>query len=325
MLDYDSMNTSLLCTKPNCSHTGDDCIVKRLNGNVPVFCDDYAYYFVDDLPTYAENDEGKPELVLGSTLCRYQFSTNEEEKLKHIDGACVSTNCKGWLIREGILYFVEDKLGRGYDENGVVISYQNSGGELSLYSIDLSDLQETKLCDLYSVEDLKAQYPMTPYSGYVEMKGLQGDRIYFSVGFLLGEDASSDFGNYMTYFDLKDGTYHGTPEDYTKIDFARIMFLSDDYLVQCCKAGELKVYRKGEDTPVVLTDETYFSNYSHVCVFDDVLYCDDKAFDLNTKESWNPKAMQDKLVITKYGDSVVLSDQSVQDGFKKIPAEKLLK
>ena len=31
VLDYDSMNTSLLCTKPNCSHTDDDCIVKRLN------------------------------------------------------------------------------------------------------------------------------------------------------------------------------------------------------------------------------------------------------------------------------------------------------
>ena len=327
VLDYDSMNTSLLCTKPNCNHTGDDCIVKRLNGNIPVFGDNCAYYFVDDEVQMVQNDEGKLDLLLGSNLCRYDFGTNQEKQLLHVDGACVGTNCRGLMLRNDVLYFVEDKLGRTYDSNGMVEAYGGSGGEMRLFSVCLSDMKITELCELYDVDELRKVYPAVDGSGAVAMQGEFDEKIYFHVGFMLG-DLDDDFleaGYYTTYYDLKDGTYHGTPEDYTKIDFARIMFLSDDYLVQCCKAGELKVYRKGEDTPVVLKDETYFSNYSHVCVFDDVLYCEDKAFDLNTKESWIPKALQDKRVVAKYNDYVILSESSVPGSYEKISANKLLK
>ena len=45
VLNYDSMNVVSLCSKPNCKHYGSDCIVKRLDGNDPVFSESLAYYF----------------------------------------------------------------------------------------------------------------------------------------------------------------------------------------------------------------------------------------------------------------------------------------
>ncbi len=45
ILDYESMKTSFLCKKPNCRHTGEDCIEHRLNGQIPVFDKNFAYFF----------------------------------------------------------------------------------------------------------------------------------------------------------------------------------------------------------------------------------------------------------------------------------------
>ena len=45
VLDYESMNNVSLCKKPNCKHNNDDCVIKRLNGNEPMFGEEYIYYF----------------------------------------------------------------------------------------------------------------------------------------------------------------------------------------------------------------------------------------------------------------------------------------
>ena len=127
VLDYSTLNKTLLCNKPNCNHTGDDCLIKRLNGNVPVFGENCAYYFVDAQPEIAENDEGKADLKLNSTLYRYDFETNSEEKLLQIDGKCVGFNQHGWMLRDDTLYFIEDAMGRNYDESGVLLSSNSSG------------------------------------------------------------------------------------------------------------------------------------------------------------------------------------------------------
>ncbi len=325
VLDYDSMNTSLLCTKPNCNHTGDDCIVKRLNGNIPVFGDHCAYYFVDDESKMVQNDEGKRDLLLGSNLYRYDFGTNQEEQLLHVDGACVAENCKGMMLDHGVLYFVENKLGRSYDEEGILSSYGSHGGELSLHAVDLSDLKVQDLCALYDPEDLGKTYPKAPFSGSVTMQGKYDNKIYFSVGFLMDE-MTQEFGFYTTYYDLADGSYHGTPEDYTKIDFGRVMFLSENDLVICRKKGEIAVYKKGSVEPIILEDEYYFGYSSEIFADDNVLFCADKLFDLNTKESRVLKVLEDeKHVIAKYGDDFIAAKRGDLGNYEKISANKLLK
>lgn len=106
ILDYESMEDSLLCNKPNCTHNGNDCIVARLGGNIPIFSDTYAYYFIDDSPSIEEGEDGKPFLKLGTTLCRFDLTANAEEKLLHIDGVSASFNDYGWLLHDGAVWFI---------------------------------------------------------------------------------------------------------------------------------------------------------------------------------------------------------------------------
>lgn len=324
LLDYDSMKTTLLCSKPNCTHNGEDCIVKRLNGTVPVFGDKCAYYFVDGEPVIEQDQEGKADLELKSALYRYDFGSDSEKMLLQIDGACVGNNCKGMMLEQDKLYFVENKLGRSYDENGSLMSYRSQGGDHALYSVQLSDLKTEHLCDLYDVEALTAHFPLAGNSGSVTMVGKFENKLYFNVVFSLDETGGEP-GYYVTYYDLADGSYHGTPSDYTNIEYGKVTFLSDDYLVICSDDGKAEVHKKGSDTPVQLEDEFYFNYFCETFADQDTLFCFDKAFDLNTKEVRMLKALKDEQhVIARYGDSYILSNRSLPGEFEKISAKKLL-
>ena len=322
ILDYESMNNVSLCSKPNCNHKAKDCIVKRLDGHVPVFGEQCAYYFVDQEPKIQETEDGKTDLVLGSDLYCYDFRTNAETKLFHAD-ASVSDSCYGWLLHNDVLYYIDNQYSRSYDETGMICASGNTGGNMSLCAVRLSDLQSTTLCKLYDVEKLTEYYPVTPDSGEVYMKGLFDNKIYFDVCFVDEQKPrGTQYCSYVTYYDLSDGTYHGTPEEYGNIDFAEVGFLSEDYLV-ICRDGRASVYKKGSEQPVILEDAD-FNQYTMVSVFDDVLFFRGKVFDLNTGTVRSNGYLCEKDVVAKYGDSFIISDYGMQSGFEKIPAEQLL-
>ena len=323
ILDYESMNNVPLCNKPNCNHKNKDCIVRCLDGNVPMFGEQCAYYFVDQEPKIEETEDGKIDLKLSSDLYCYDFRTNAESKLFHAD-ASVSENCYGWLLHDDEIFYIDNQYGRSYDETGTFYACGNTGGKMSLCMVRLSDLQSTELCELYDLEKLTEYYPLAPNSGEVNMKGLFDNKIYFDVCFVDEQKPrGTQYCSYVTYYDLSDGTYHGTPEDYGNIDFAEVGFLSEDYLV-ICRDGRASVYKKGSEQPVILEDAD-FNQYTMVSVFDDVLFFRGKVFDLNTGTVRSNGYLCEKDVVAKYGDSFIISDYGMQTGFEKIPAEQLLK
>ncbi len=323
ILDYESMSNVPLCNKPNCNHKNKDCIVRRLDGNVPMFGQQCAYYFLDQEPQIEETEDGKIDLKLSSDLYCYDLRTNAESKLFHAD-ASVSESCFGWLCHDDVIYYIDNQYGRSYDDTGTFYGYGNTGGKMSLCMVRLSDLQMTVLCELYDLEKLTEYYPLTPNSGEVNMKGLYNNKIYFNVGFVDEErPRGNQYCYYVTYYDLSDGTYHGTPENYGNIDFAAVTYCSANGLV-ICRDGEAAVTRKTDSEPVLLNDPC-FNQRSVLTVIDDTLFCTGKAFDLNTKEVREPAVLKDKSVVAKYGDSFIIADASMQSGFEKIPAEKLLK
>lgn len=326
MLDYESMNEVPLCSKPNCNHRSNDCIVKRLNGNVPMFGENCIYYFVDDTPYLKYNDDGNPGRVYHSELCRYDLRTNTEEQLQAVESE-VGNNCYGWMLYDNTVYFVAHRYSEHVDENGFGYSGTNTGGEMKLCSIRLSDMQLNEHCDLYDVDALAEYYPLAPNSGEVYMKGLYDNKIYFNVGFVVESNEGAHYRFYVTYYDLTDGTYHGTPADYGNIDFAGTAYCAENALV-ICRLGEARIYRKGMEQPVELSD-AFFNEYTDVTVLDDLLFCDGEVFDLNTKEVREPEIPNDafgfpKTVVAKYGDSYIISDSGMQENFEKIPAEQLL-
>ena len=128
---------------------------------------------------------------------------------------------------------------------------------------------------------------------------------------------------YTTYYDLSDGTYHGTPDEYENIDYAGITYCSEDYLV-ICKEGQASVWKKGNQSPVVLWDERFRDKFHSMSIVDDTMFCYGWAFDLNTKEGRILNALPGKDVVVRYGDSFIIADPGRQSGFEKIPAEQLL-
>lgn len=332
VLDYESMETSLLCKKPNCRHTGNECIIHRLNGQISVFYENCAYYFVDEPPVFIKNEEGLPDLSLHSALYRYDFGTNTEEKLMQWEGGLVAEPDYGMLLYNGTLYFMDTQLGRQYDENGVLSAYSNNGGNIRLHSVSLTDLNVTDLCDLNDISALEQYYPYAGNSGDVYMKGLYDYKIYFTVGFIESGSEEQPAGHYFyrhyaTYYDLTDGKYYGVPEDYGKIDFSGVQFCSEHYAV-ICKTNTALVYKNGQKQPIEMSYGG-FNDYAELSVADDFIFCDGKAFDLNTKEvheadNLNPDNpdMFSKRVIARYGDDYIVCDDALN--FEKIPAEKLL-
>ena len=333
ILDYESMKTAPLCKKPNCRHTGDDCIVHRLNGQIPVFGDNCAYYFIDELPTIEQSADGLPDLALRSALYRYDFASNTEEKLMQWEGGAVSDPSCGMLLHNGTLYFMDSQLGRFYDDNGILSSYINFGGDIRLHSVSLSDMKTTDLCDLLDIEKLAQYYPYARNSGDVYMKGFYDNKIYFTIGFVdcINEDNPSEsalFRHYSTYYDLTDGQYYGEPADYGNIDFSDVLFCSGDYAV-ICKDNTLTVQKHGESAPTEITDNAFYDD-AELSVFDDMLFCEGKIFDLKMKTVREADALKSddpilppKNVIAKYGNDYILCDET--RSFEKIPAEQLLK
>ena len=332
LLDYDSMKTAPLCKKPNCRHTEDDCIVHRLNGQVPVFGENCAYYFIDEPPAIEQNADGLPDLALRSALYRYDFASNTEEKLMQWDGGAVSDPSCGMLLHNGTLYFMDSQLGRFYDENGILSSYINYGGDIRFHSVSLSDMKTTDLCDLLDIEKLAQYYPYARNSGDVYMKGFYDNKIYFTIGFvdcLSGDNLSESayFRHYSTYYDLTDGKYYGEPTDYGNIDFSDVLFCSGDYTA-ICKENTLTVWKHGESEPTEITDSAFYDD-AELSVFDDMLFCEGKIFDLKLKTVREADALKSddpilpaKNVIAKYGNGYILHDETCS--FEKIPAGKLL-
>ncbi|MBQ6040887.1 MAG: hypothetical protein IJL32_08965 [Oscillospiraceae bacterium] len=332
VLDYENMEQSLLCNKPNCRHTGNDCIMTRLYRNAPVFHDTCAYYFVDDKPEMVQDKDLNVKLKQGSNLCCYDFTTQTEKQLLHIEDASVSDGNGELLLHDDTLYYSKTVFHPATDENGAAVGFVGAGGDVSLAAIHLPDLKQEDLGSLYNYVELTKYYPMTPNSAHIFMAGLFDNRIYYNVAFVQGSGDPTVAGNYyynfyVTYYDLSDGTYHGTPEDYEHIDFAQVMYLSDDYLV-IRRDNQISVTKKGSDQQVTLTDES-INDCSSISVFDDKVFCDGKIYDLNSKEVRESKLLKPdpellaKEVITKYKNSFILRD--VSQNFEKIPAEELLK
>ena len=321
-LDYDSMQDMLLCNKPNCTHAEKDCAENCLNGKVPIFADNCAYYFVNAEQQFIQGKDGKTELQISTELCCFDFAKGEEKSLLQLSDCSVSANY-GLLLHDHKLYFVSNALSRFYDENGMLVGVGGTGGEMHLFAVDLNDLSVSDLGSLYDVDALAEYYPLAVSSGEVYMKGLFDNKIYFNVGFVVELNGEETYQFYVAYYDLSDGSYHGTPDDYTQIDFASVRYVSDDYLV-ICQEGAASVYQKGSSEPIVL-EHPYFGRDVFMFVSDDTVFCYDMAFDLNTRSARKLDHMNENLVITRYGDFFIYSDQSYMNNFEKIPAEKLLK
>ena len=179
--------------------------------------------------------------------------------------------------------------------------------------------QVTELCPLIDYDAITEHVADYTNSGCVYMKGVYDNRIYFNVGFF----AEDRFRFYVTYYDLNDGTYHGTPENYDDISYSYVLSATDDTMV-IGRDGFADVYRKGSAEPVTI-EVPGLDDYGEVFISDGTFFFENLAINLDTKEAQKLDGMKEKSVVAKYGDSFIISDYGRQLNFEKILAEKLLK
>lgn len=325
VLNYETMEKSSLCNKPNCTHNQLDCIVQRLDGNIPVFGAGKAYYFTNDPPQIKENENGVRILQLGATLYSYDLTTNQEEKLCHVDGGFVSSQ-NGWLLHDGNIYYISNEFSRSYDDNGNVTGYATVGGTMRLCAVNLSNMKATDYGELYDISDLTTYYPDAPYSAECYMHGIFNNKIYFTVDLRESFDTDTmipQFLNYVTSFDLETQTYSGEPKDYTNIERGRVRFLSKDFLAIASK-NNISVYATGNKEPIVFTDDS-FNEFTELSVFDNLLFCQGgMVYNLNTKEGREVANLKEKQVLDKFGESYIISESGYPDENEKKTSEQLL-
>ena len=126
----------------------------------------------------------------------------------------------------------------------------------------------------------------------------------------------------VTYLDLADGSYHGTPEDYDQIDFAAVTYCSENHLI-LYRDSEAAVYTKGKTEPVIIHDER-FDIYGDWFAEGDYMFCSENAYNLTTKDYLHLVDMEYKPIIAERDHSYIILNLPKGECFEKIPAEQLL-
>ena len=106
VIDYESMESSILCNIPNCTHSSADCIVNicRINSQLPIVYNGSAYYFINS-DSFAEKN-GKSVLDLKTDIKKYDFNNNKISHVTTIDGFNTEFNSGGYLIGSDYYFII---------------------------------------------------------------------------------------------------------------------------------------------------------------------------------------------------------------------------
>ena len=76
-IDFETMEKTVFCTKPNCTHKSGDC-VEKIVGETPIVYGDYIYFFYSNKGDVRETPDGR-EFFMESKLKRLSMETSEVE------------------------------------------------------------------------------------------------------------------------------------------------------------------------------------------------------------------------------------------------------
>ena len=143
-LDFETMESVVLCSKPNCTHNNSECIARRV-GDCPVIYNGYIYFMESD-ENVIETPDGR-KLELDSRLNRISLENSELEEVCSFND-CSVRNGNGCVLAGSTLYFCGDDMDPVQDEYGNLWT-STSGGIHSLCSVDLETGKYTNYGSIY--------------------------------------------------------------------------------------------------------------------------------------------------------------------------------
>lgn len=252
-MDFDTMEHSVLCAKPNCNHTTLECVAK-LVGDSPIIYNDYLYYFSSSQKV-EETGNGEREYVIRSKLCRVSLDSSESEDLVSFSD-CVPRDYDGWLIIDDTVWFTGDDMNPTPDEYGN-INAGNAGGTHFICSIDL---KAKKYTNYGSVYDGDKEFEGASNTSSAQIKGLYDSKIMIRYEFakepvpiILDEDF-----DYKTLFTELMFEFDPVTKELAPSDLKEPSYVDEDTYVYSDN-GKTFIIDKG--TEYVLDEETDTATY----------------------------------------------------------------
>lgn len=175
-IDYNTMESAVLCSKPNCTHKDSTCVAK-MAGDCPLLYKDYLYFF-ESIQNVEESGDNKREYRIRSKLCRISLDSSEKEDIVSFTD-CVPRDYDGYLICDNVIYFTGDNMNPIQDEYGN-ISVGNQGGIHYFCSIDLNTKKYTNYGSVY---DGDKEYEAASSTSSAVIKGYYDSKIMIRYEF----------------------------------------------------------------------------------------------------------------------------------------------
>ena len=195
-LDFDTMKTSPLCAKPNCTHTTSECLANVV-GTTPIFYNDSIYYF--DYKANVKETTDDRIFYIESKLMKASLDSSETEVV------CEFTDCTPndeYVLMDNALYFVGCDQNPQNDDYGN-FTWSDVGGIDYLCSINLDTGKYINYGNICNVEDM---YPAADSSSSSKILGCYKNKIYIGHSFLKEEPQAGKTNNWTLLnfeFDLK--------------------------------------------------------------------------------------------------------------------------
>lgn len=198
-VDYNTMEKTALCAKPNCSHINGECVAKII-GQTPLLIEDGIYFF-RYTNGIKELKNGEREHYMNSKLCYVSLNSSEVTELVEFSD-CVPRDYDGVLLYKNKIYFIGDDLNPVTDDYGNIRT-SNTGGKHFLCSVDLSTNKYTNYGGVY---DNTLLNETAKNDNTALLKGLYNSKIYIAYSYCddynnLGEDGIPIVKSLMLEFD----------------------------------------------------------------------------------------------------------------------------
>ncbi|MGN0621608.1 MAG: hypothetical protein ACI4I9_07055 [Porcipelethomonas sp.] len=312
-LDFESMEKTVLCAKPNCTHQSLDCTA-RIIGETPIIFNDYIYFF-DKKSGVNETADGR-EFYIDTKLKRISLTTSEiEEAAKFTD--CSPNEGGGCVISGNMLYFCGDDLNPIADDFGNICS-SNAGGKHFICGIDLKTGEYTNYGSIY---DGDKQFEEAANSSTSKIIGCYNSKIYIEYSFMKEkisneEIESKDPREYFTVLNFEFDTASHTLSE-SSLPPPSYMD-SDTYAYSNYPENSSTVIDKGETYTIDGVDVGLFGR-----VFNCKLFMYDSWYDIADGSEHSLGKYENWEVLTVYDDCYVLISENRND-FVKLTEEELL-
>ena len=314
-IDFETMEKTVFCTKPNCTHRSGDC-VEKIVGETPIVYGDYIYFFYSNKGDVRETPDGR-EFFMESKLKRLSMETSEVEDVVFFDDCVPEDGYEGYAIIDNTLYFCGHDPEPVEDEYGFM-SYGSAGGTFYICGIDLDTGKYTNYGSIY--EDDK-QYEAASHSSTAKIMGYYDSRLFIMYSFikdmddLTSEDPTKDLREQFTVLNFE---FDPVTKTLKESELPPTSFMDDDTYV-CSNYPE-------NSSMVIDKGETY--NFDELDVdlsgrvFNGKLFLFDYWYDITDGSKHSLGEYANWKVLTMYDDCYVLKSDT--NKFAKLTEEELL-